>query len=155
MGAPAVSFSQSQSPVLLNYRIREQLATGGMSTVYRAKHLVRPDFVAIKIVPLKLTSPSPADTVKAKTVLREMRIHETLKCDQVLQLMGGECRGSQGMYAEGLWMLLELGESSQKTYSFKIEILTCLHVQTADSGDLFDKISESTRPDSLRIVAES
>lgn len=115
MGAPTLP----SRPVLLNYEIREQLASGGMSTVYRALHLQTRSLGAIKIVPLRFSAPAQElkeeERIKAKQVMREMRIQETLSgCDMVLRLWGGEWRKEEGTgvikWPEGLWMLLDLGE---------------------------------------------
>ncbi|ORY86703.1 kinase-like domain-containing protein [Leucosporidium creatinivorum] len=103
-------------PTLFSYTIREQLATGGQATVYRARH-PNGNLAAIKIVSLDLSQPSAQ--VKGKAVLREMRIHETLKHNAVLEMIGGEMREGGAGWPAGLWLLLAL----------------------ADGGDLFDKIT--------------
>lgn len=41
--------------------------------------------------------------------MREMRIHETLKHKNILELIGGEPREQQGHYPAGLYIVLDLG----------------------------------------------
>ncbi|GAA5928355.1 hypothetical protein JCM1841_003539 [Sporobolomyces salmonicolor] len=133
-GTPSQTYSSF--PPLLGYIPREHIASGGQSSVYRSLNPHTAHLAAIKIVPLAV---SPADAAhdaqvqaKAKQLVREMRIHETLKHRNVLQLFGGETRDqctvvqeypqgrrNETVWPTGLYMVLDL----------------------ADGGDLFDKIA--------------
>lgn len=102
----------------------------------------------------------PATAAKAKQLVREMRIHETLQHRNILRLFGGETRdectvraasgGAETTWPSGLYMVLDLGQSSRslllptRRCSLRRGKLTrsCLCL-AADGGDLFDKISES------------
>ncbi|GAA5878016.1 hypothetical protein JCM3774_005981 [Rhodotorula dairenensis] len=125
-------------PPLLGYVPREYLAQGGQSIVYRALNHSTNHLAALKVVPLdaaaKATAASasadlsPAMQQKAKQLVREMRIHETLDHKNILRLFGGETRqgcvvqtdkGTTTAWPTGLYMVLDL----------------------ADGGDLFDKIT--------------
>ncbi|GAA6061071.1 hypothetical protein JCM10212_000114 [Sporobolomyces blumeae] len=117
----------SSFPPLFGYRPRQHLASGGQSTVYRALHLETSHLAAIKVVPFPLHQQAEYQA-KAKQLVREMRIHETLKHRNILQLFGGETReavvvrnsrGNEQDWPTGLYMVLDL----------------------ADGGDLFDKIT--------------
>lgn len=108
MVQPLRSSQSAQRPTLLFYELREQLAIGGQATVYRARHVTNRNLAAVKIIALDLQDPQAQ--VKVKTVLREMRIHETLKHQAVLKLLGGEMKEKVGVYEAGLWIALELGE---------------------------------------------
>ncbi|GJN93388.1 hypothetical protein Rhopal_006442-T1 [Rhodotorula paludigena] len=125
-------------PPLLGYVPREHLASGGQSSVYRALNADSDHLAAIKVVPLRLpagrgaergtASMDPQVAAKAKQLVREMRIHETLQHRNILRLFGGETReecavkaysGGEQHWPAGLYMVLDL----------------------ADGGDLFDKIT--------------
>lgn len=97
--------------VLGSYTIREHIASGGNAQVYRALHAVTGRLVAIKVIPLQSGS-----DVEAKKVLREIRIHETLKHPAVLELVGGESklRSPDGVWPEGLYIVLDLGASRSR-----------------------------------------
>ncbi|BGO94236.1 hypothetical protein NBRC10512_006870 [Rhodotorula toruloides] len=123
--APAPSF-----PPLMGYIPREHIASGGQSSVWRALNLSTEHHAAMKVVPLRISAASSdAQTAaKAKQLVREMRIHETLQHRNILRLFGGETRedctvraenGGETTWPSGLYMLLDL----------------------ADGGDLFDKIT--------------
>ncbi|GAA5938566.1 uncharacterized protein JCM15063_005356 [Sporobolomyces koalae] len=109
-------------PPLLGYVPREYIASGGQSQIYRALHATTLSFAALKVVPLPVHEQAQLDA-KAKQLVREMRIHETLKHRNILQLFGGETRQSvtvgPTVWPTGLYMILDL----------------------ADGGDLFDKIA--------------
>ncbi|GAA5961762.1 hypothetical protein JCM3765_004062 [Sporobolomyces pararoseus] len=115
--AEATSF-----PPLLGYQPREYIASGGQSSIYRALHNQLNTFAALKVVPFPLHHQQELEA-KAKQLVREMRIHETLKHKNILQLFGGETRESLKVrgteWPMGLYMILDL----------------------ADGGDLFDKIA--------------
>lgn len=126
-----------------------------MSTVYRARHPTH-GLAAVKIIPL---DPNRSDhAVKGKAVVREMRIHETLKHENVLELIGGEMKeGDGGRWPGGLYLVMALGELCARVPD------TCWSDERgadgrrnpppprtrrdgeriADGGDLFDKISTS------------
>ncbi|BGP50608.1 Chk1 protein kinase [Rhodotorula kratochvilovae] len=124
-------------PPLLGYIPREHLASGGQSAVYRALNPSTDHLAAIKVVPLRVPAGTaqggtaamdPAVAAKAKQLVREMRIHETLHHRNILRLFGGETRdectvratsGGETTWPSGLYMVLDL----------------------ADGGDLFDKIT--------------
>lgn len=173
-------------PPLLGYVPREYLAQGGQSIVYRALNHATNHLAALKVVPLDPAAASsrkpqtdqaesaelsPAMQQKAKQLVREMRIHETLDHRNILRLFGGETRqacvvetekGTTTAWPTGLYMVLDLGQSrphfspshTQLTHTFLftpkrsfghrcLDLTFCM-VSVADGGDLFDKISEST-----------
>ncbi|SCV70180.1 BQ2448_1574 [Microbotryum intermedium] len=109
--------------VILGYQLREQIASGSTSRVYRARHQspnhAHP-FAAVKVV--RLDDRVQDSIMQGKQLVREMRIHETLKHGNVLELFGGVSRmqdsDEQGGWPKGLYLCLAL----------------------ADGGDLFDKI---------------
>ncbi|GAA5886823.1 hypothetical protein JCM16303_005718 [Sporobolomyces ruberrimus] len=107
---------------LLGYVPREYIASGGQSSIYRALHTAKQTFAALKVVPFPLQQQAELEA-KAKQLVREMRIHETLKHKNILQLFGGETRQAVKVkhveWPMGLYMILDL----------------------ADGGDLFDKIA--------------
>lgn len=107
--AEAASF-----PPLLGYQPREYIASGGQSSIYRALHTQLKTFAALKVVPFPLHHQQELEA-KAKQLVREMRIHETLKHKNILQLFGGETRESLKVrgteWPMGLYMILDLGES--------------------------------------------
>lgn len=110
------SHSVSLSPIVLAaFSIREHIASGGIAEVYRGLS-TSGSLVAIKVIPLQHDSGT-----ERKKILREMRIHETLKHDNILELIGGEQREREGNWPEGLYIVLSL----------------------ASGGDLFDKIGEN------------
>lgn len=115
-------------PPLLGYVPREHLASGGQSSVYRALNADSDHLAAIKVVPLRLpagggaeggtASMDPQVAAKAKQLVREMRIHETLQHRNILRLFGGETReecavkaysGGEQHWPAGLYMVLDLG----------------------------------------------
>jgi len=96
-------------PLVLNrFSFREEIAQGSTASVWRAKAVDDGSLVAIKIVELDFQDPS--QQTRAKQVVREVRIHETLKHQAVLSLIGGETRAREGQWPGGLYMALELGE---------------------------------------------
>ncbi|SGY15464.1 BQ5605_C013g07374 [Microbotryum silenes-dioicae] len=109
--------------VILGYQLREQIASGSTSRVYRARHQspnhAHP-FAAVKVV--RLDDRVHDSIMQRKQLVREMRIHETLKHGNVLELFGGVSRmqdsDEQNGWPKGLYLCLAL----------------------ADGGDLFDKI---------------
>ncbi|GAA5836517.1 hypothetical protein JCM9279_000413 [Rhodotorula babjevae] len=132
-------------PPLLGFVPREHLASGGQSAVYRALNPSTDQLAAIKVVPLRVppgaatgggtSAMDPATAAKAKQLVREMRIHETLHHRNILRLFGGETRdectvrataGGETTWPSGLYMVLDL----------------------ADGGDLFDKITPDVGVDS-------
>lgn len=147
MPYPTTDPSRPQRPTLFSYTIREQIAAGGMSTVYRARH-PNGNLAAIKVVQLDLNS--AAAQSQGKAILREMRIHETLKHQAVLEMIGGEMREQAGAWPSGLYLLLALGEplslrcrSRDALTDFSAHAFLPIAPPPADGGDLFDKISES------------
>lgn len=121
-------------PPLLGYVPREYLAQGGQSIVYRALNHATNHLAALKVVPLDPAAASrpaqpgaaesaelsPAMQQKAKQLVREMRIHETLDHKNILRLFGGETRhacvvetekGTTTAWPTGLYMVLDLGQS--------------------------------------------
>lgn len=172
-------------PPLLGYVPREYLAQGGQSIVYRALNHATNHLAALKVVPLDPAAASrpgtgqaesaelsPAMQQKAKQLVREMRIHETLDHKNILRLFGGETRqacvvetekGITTAWPTGLYMVLDLGQSRPCGSHFPFANIQLTHpllhtlkslfrtslgtrhdgtVSTADGGDLFDKISE-------------
>jgi serine/threonine protein kinase len=104
MSAPT---SSSSVPTVLGYSIREHIASGGMSQVYRALNPITNHLVAIKVIPLD--SKAVNAEAEGKKVVREIRIHEVLKHASILQLIGGESREGRGIWPEGLYIVLDLG----------------------------------------------
>jgi len=108
----------SSFPPLLGYVPRDFIGQGGQSTIYRALNLETQLFAALKVVPFPLHHQQELDA-KAKQLVREMRIHETLKHRNVLRLFGGETRqactvdkrGNKMEWPMGLYMVLDLGQS--------------------------------------------
>lgn len=119
-------------PPLLGYLPREHIASGGQSNVYRALNPKTDQLAALKVVPLVLGTAGERDAAavqaKAKQLVREMRIHETLQHRNILRLFGGETRegcevlvggGGSSMgdpgrtiaWPAGLYMVLDLGTS--------------------------------------------
>ena len=99
--------------VLGSYVIRELIASGGMSQVYRALHSSSDRLVAVKVVPLDSTAPDAE--IQGKKMLREIRIHETLKHPNILELIGGESKRAEGRWPEGLYIVLDLGQSISRS----------------------------------------
>ena len=119
-------------PPLLGYVPREYLAQGGQSIVYRALNHATNHLAALKVVPLDSAAASrpgtgaaesaelsPAMQQKAKQLVREMRIHETLDHKNILRLFGGGTRqactvetekGTTTAWPTGLYMVLDLGQ---------------------------------------------
>ena len=96
-------------PLILNrFSFREEIAQGSTASVWRAKAVDDGLLVAIKIVELDFQDPT--QQTRAKQVVREVRIHETLKHQAVLSLIGGETRAREGQWPGGLYMALELGK---------------------------------------------
>lgn len=123
--APAPSF-----PPLMGYIPREHIASGGQSSVWRALNLSTEHHAAMKVVPLRISAASSdAQTAaKAKQLVREMRIHETLQHRNILRLFGGETRedctvraenGGETTWPSGLYMLLDLGEEDSFPFLFR------------------------------------
>ncbi|BGP57421.1 Chk1 protein kinase [Rhodotorula sphaerocarpa] len=119
----------SSFPPLLGYVPREHIASGGQSSVFRALNPSTNHLAAIKVVPLNLPRSDPAAAAaggggmdpavaqKAKQLVREMRIHETLDHRNILRLFGGETRdechvrserGTETSWPSGLYMVLDL-----------------------------------------------
>lgn len=100
-------------PPLLHYVPREFIASGGQSSIYRALHTSLHTLAALKVVPFPLHRQSELEA-KAKQLIREMRIHETLKHKNILQLFGGETREAVKVkgteWPMGLYMILDLGK---------------------------------------------
>jgi serine/threonine protein kinase len=86
--------------------------------VYRATHFEKERSAAVKLV---LLTEKTTD-VERQTLEREMRIHQALKCANVIEFMDAVIVDNKGpqkiTYVPGVYMLLEL----------------------AGAGDLFDKI---------------
>ena len=120
-------------PPLLGFVPREHLASGGQSAVYRALNASTDQLAAIKVVPLRVppgaaaaaaggtAAMDPTTAAKAKQLVREMRIHETLHHRNILRLFGGETRdectvrataGGETTWPSGLYMVLDLGAPS-------------------------------------------
>ncbi|KAK4699855.1 hypothetical protein P7C70_g6402, partial [Phenoliferia sp. Uapishka_3] len=101
--------------------LRQQIGSGGTSTVWRALLPTKPTstFYAVKIV--KTITGNP---VEAKKVDREFRIHQTLRHEFVLEIVAAERREREKMgedeWPEGLYIAMQL----------------------ATGGDLFDMIGE-------------
>lgn len=132
VGAREMTVTVPAFPPLLGYVPREYLAQGGQSIVYRALNHATNHLAALKVVPLDPAAPqagtghaesaelSPAMQQKAKQLVREMRIHETLDHKNILRLFGGETRhacvvetekGTTTAWPTGLYMVLDLGQS--------------------------------------------
>lgn len=139
--------SSSRNPVIASYQIREQLAMGGQATVYRARNS-QGKLAAIKVIQCDQAT----DQGKQKMTLlkREMRIHETLKHTNVLELMGGEARARDGQWPAGLYLLLALGATIRVGSAQLLEADFCF-CSAADAGDLFDKISKRTNVAPIRL----
>lgn len=136
----------------MGYIPREHIASGGQSSVWRALNLSTEHHAAMKVVPLRISAASSdAQTAaKAKQLVREMRIHETLQHRNILRLFGGETRedctvraenGGETTWPSGLYMLLDLGEWSCTPRNIQADPPPLVSLRTADGGDLFDKIS--------------
>lgn len=100
--------STSSTITVQGYSIREHIASGGMSQVYRALNSSTGRLAAIKVIPLD--SKATNAVAEGKKMIREMRIHEILKHANVLEMIGGEPRGAAGIWPEGLYIVLDLGE---------------------------------------------
>ncbi|KAL8277271.1 hypothetical protein RQP46_010340 [Phenoliferia psychrophenolica] len=100
--------------------LREQIGTGGTSTVWRALLPGPPQqFLAVKIVRVdNHTTP-----IEQKKVDREFRIHQTLRHQHILEIVAAERRGEEDVMGErwsaGLYIAMQL----------------------AAGGDLFDMIA--------------
>jgi len=120
-------------PPLLGYVPRDFIGQGGQSTIYRALNLSTNLFAALKVVPFSLHHQQELQQ-KQKQLVREMRIHETLKHRNVLRLFGGETRqacmverrgGMKTEWPMGLYMVLDLGELTLSRNSLGIFHSTC------------------------------
>lgn len=97
--------------------LRQQIASGSTCTVFRALHPGPPaKFVAVKYITLPPAS-APEDG-NFKKLMREVKIHETLRHRNVLEMLGGEVREKEEGWPRGLFIVMKL----------------------ASGGDLFDKI---------------
>ncbi|KAK4055395.1 Chk1 protein kinase [Microbotryomycetes sp. JL221] len=114
------------------YTVREQVGAGGNATVYRARSIQGGHLAAIKVIAFESSSTpsttaselSPQDLIKQqetkwKLIVREVKIHETLKHVNILEFLGGEPRERTGIWPKGMYLVMQL----------------------ADGGDLFDKIT--------------
>ncbi|KAM0790935.1 hypothetical protein ACM66B_004241 [Microbotryomycetes sp. NB124-2] len=109
--------SGRQRVTIKGYTTREQLGAGGNATVYRAKS-TDGQLAAIKVIAFEHKDSQQAE-LKWKLVVREVKIHETLKHSNVLEFIAGEPRDRQGIWPKGMYLVMQL----------------------ADGGDLFDKIT--------------
>ncbi|KAH9923815.1 CAMK/CAMKL/CHK1 protein kinase [Fomitopsis serialis] len=107
-----------QFPKVSGYSLVMQLGGGGFSTVYRAVNFDTREVAACKVVTLTLETTAQ----ERKTFDKEMRIHQALKHENILEFKTAvivEPNEPKLRYYPGLYMLLEL----------------------AAGGDLFDKIA--------------
>lgn len=66
------------------------------------------ELVAVKIVPLNAAA-AHAET-EHKKVMKEFRIHETLKHRNILEVIAGVACERDGVWPEGLYIVMQLGE---------------------------------------------
>ncbi|GAA5986515.1 hypothetical protein JCM11641_005225 [Rhodosporidiobolus odoratus] len=132
-------------PPLLGYVPREHLAQGGQSTVYRALNPQLGEFAALKVVPLSITSQAEQAAVqaKAKQLVREMRIHETLQHRSILRLFGGETRDECECQIGADEKTTGGGEqkTSRRPRTMRWPAGLYMILDLAIGGDLFDKIT--------------
>lgn len=84
-----------------------------------------------------------ADRGYCGAVRAQVRVHESLKHQSILALIGGETRLPEGQWPGGLWMVLDLGQSRALGLGSLSRGETDDGLsRVATGGDLFDKISE-------------
>lgn len=108
--------------------LREQIGSGGTSTVWRA--LLPPStFYAVKVV--RATGSS---AIEAKKLDREFRIHQTLRHRNILEIVAAERRGAEeskgNSWPEGLYIAMQLGAFTLEISNVGVRELTwCVLVQ--------------------------
>ncbi|KAH8924224.1 kinase-like protein [Atractiella rhizophila] len=101
----------SKLPVILGFQIREVIGGGGFSKVYRA---IKEENGGAQVAAVKIVACKEPELRK---LLREVRVHETLKHANILEMFGYQ----QGKKADSILLYIVLAYAS--------------------SGDLFDKIA--------------
>ncbi|MFY9570218.1 MAG: serine/threonine-protein kinase, partial [Blastocatellia bacterium] len=136
------------------YLLQEKIGEGGMSTVYRAKHLQMEHLVAVKVLHAHLAS----DQVAVERFRREARAAAQIRHDNVVAVIdfGVTPEGIAYFvmeFLEGQDLREKIGKQSQLDYeeSFSILNQACSAVQAAHEKGI---IHRDLKPDNIWIVSE-
>ncbi|KAK4047311.1 Chk1 protein kinase [Microbotryomycetes sp. JL201] len=140
MSSTRATASGRQRVTVHGYTTREQLGAGGNATVYRAK-ANDGQLAAIKVIAFEHADSKQAEH-KWKLVVREVKIHETLKHANLLEFIAGEPRERHGVWPKGMYLVMQLGQLPQHARGVRQPLIPPnVHFSAADGGDLFDKIT--------------